>query len=251
MVDSGWETTNSLSPNTTSSHLFCLSTIHYPPLPPKPIKPHHIDAAIEHLRRVDSILGDLIEKAGPFTLKLERNRFGMLVRSILSQQISTKAARAIRLRLDQLLLPDALSPEAIACVTDLQLRSAGLSTQKVSYLRDLSSRVLDNRLRLDRIGRLSDEDAIEHLVQVHGIGRWTAQMFLIFSLGRLDVFPHDDLIVRSSIRELYGLADLPDKRSSHEIAEPWAPYRTVASWYCWRLIDIKNDPAMDASQYPV
>ena len=216
-----------------------------------PIKPTHIEAAIEHLRRVDSIMGDLIDKAGPFTLKLERNRFGMLVRSILSQQISTKAARAIRLRLDQLLLPDKLSPEAIAGVTDAQLRTAGLSTQKVSYLRDLSSRMLDQRLQLNQIGRLSDEDVIEHLIQVRGIGRWTAQMFLIFSLGRLDIFPHDDLIVRSSIRELYGLPDLPDKRSSHEIAEAWAPYRSVASWYCWRHIDVKKNEAMDASQYPV
>ncbi|MDB5345427.1 MAG: alkA 1 [Schlesneria sp.] len=216
-----------------------------------PLKSEHIDAALVHLRQVDSIMSDLIEKAGPFTLKLDRNRFGMLVRSILSQQISTNAARAIRLRLDQLLLPEKLSPEAIANVTDEQLRAVGLSGQKVSYLRDLSARVLDNRLRLDRIGRMNDEAAIEHLIQVHGIGRWTAQMFLIFSLGRLDIFPHDDLIVRSSIRELYGLEELPDKRTSHEIAQLWSPYRSVAAWYCWRLIDVKKDSTFDASQYPV
>ena len=216
-----------------------------------PLKSDQIDAALVHLRQADSIMGDLIEKAGPFTLKLDRNRFGMLVRSILSQQISTKAARAIRLRLDQLLLPDKLSAEAISRVTDEQLRSVGLSGQKVAYVRDLSARVLDNRLRLDRIGRMSDEAAIEHLIQVHGIGRWTAQMFLIFSLGRLDIFPHDDLIVRSSIRELYGLEELPDKRISHEIAQLWSPYRSVAAWYCWRWIDVKNDPTFDASQYPV
>lgn len=216
-----------------------------------PLKTDHIETALEHLRRVDSIMADLIDKAGPFTLKLDRNRFGLLVRSILSQQISTKAARAIRLRLDQLLLPNKLSAEAIDSVTDAQLRSVGLSTQKVSYLRDLSLRSLDGRLRLDRIGRLSDEEAIEHLIQVHGIGRWTAQMFLIFSLGRLDVFPHDDLIVRSSIQELYGLEELPNKKASHEIAEAWAPYRSIATWYCWRLIDVKNDSKMDASKYPV
>lgn len=216
-----------------------------------PLQQADIDAALVHLCRVDSVLRDLIAKAGPFTLKLERNRFGILVRSILSQQISTKAARAIRLRLDQLLLPNKLSATAIAGVTDEQLRSVGLSSQKVSYLRDLSLRTLDGRLRLDRIGRLSDEDAIEHLIQVRGIGRWTAQMFLIFSLGRLDVFPHDDLIVRSSIRELYGLEELPGKQASHDIAESWAPYRSVATWYCWRLIDVKNDPNFDASRYPV
>jgi len=194
---------------------------------------------------------DLIDKAGPFTLKLDRNRFGLLVRSIISQQISTKAARAIRLRLDQLLLPNKLSPEAIAGATDEQLKSVGLSFQKLSYLRDLSAHILDDRLRLHQIGRLSDEDAIEQLIQVRGIGRWTAQMFLIFSLGRLDVFPHDDLIVRSSIRELYGLSELPNKQTSHEIATAWAPYRSIASWYCWRLIDVKNDQKLDASKYPV
>jgi DNA-3-methyladenine glycosylase II len=211
----------------------------------------HVDAALKHLHQIDPIIGNLIQQAGPFTLKPECNRFGMLVRSILSQQISTSAARSIRLKLDQLLLPDHLSPEAIAKVTDLQLRSAGLSAQKVAYVRDLSNRVLDSRLRLDRIGRLSDEAAIEHLIQVHGIGRWTAQMFLIFSLGRLDVFPHDDLIVRSSIQELYGLPQLPDKKTSHSIAAPWAPFRSVAAWYCWRLVDVKKKAKLDASQYPV
>jgi DNA-3-methyladenine glycosylase II len=216
-----------------------------------PLSPPHIAAAIKHLRRVDPVMGDLIGKAGPFTLKPERDRFGMLVRSILSQQISTKAAKAIRLRLVQLLLPDKISPGAIAGVTDAELRTAGLSAQKVSYLRDLTERVLDDRLRLEKIGRLSDEAAIEHLVQVRGIGRWTAQMFLIFSLGRLDVFPHDDLGVRSSIRDLYGLDELPDKQTSHAIAEPWAPYRSVAAWYCWRLIDVRKAEAMDSSGYPV
>jgi DNA-3-methyladenine glycosylase II len=210
-----------------------------------------IDAAIRHLKTVDPVLGRLIDQAGPFTLKLNRNRFGMLVRSILSQQISTKAARSIRLRLDELIHPHPLSAEAIIAKTDDELRSVGLSRQKVSYLKDLCAHVLEERLRLDRIGRLSDEDAIEALVQVKGIGRWTAQMFLIFSLGRLDVFPHDDLIIRSSIKELYGLEELPSKQQSHEIAKPWKPYSSIATWYCWRLIDVKNDPTMDASDYPV
>lgn len=210
-----------------------------------------VSAAIKHLRRVDSVMKSLIDQAGPFTLKLDKNRFGMLVRSILSQQISTKAARSIRLRLDELLKPDKLTAEAIARATDVQLRGVGLSGQKVGYLRDLCERKLDGRLRLDRIGRLSDEEAIEHLIQVKGIGRWTAQMFLMFSLGRLDVFPHDDLGVRSSLRELYGLEELPDKLTSHAIAAPWAPYRTVASWYCWRWIDVKNAAELDASQFPV
>ncbi len=210
-----------------------------------------IEAAIRHLKKVDPVMGNLIDRAGPFQLKLDRNRFGMLVRSILSQQISTKAARSIRLRLDERIHPEPLSAQAIIRLTDDELRSVGLSRQKVSYLKDLSIRVLDERLQLDQIGRLSDEEVIDHLVQVRGIGRWTAQMFLIFSLGRLDVFPHDDLIVRASIRELYELEELPNKQQSHAIAEAWKPYCSIATWYCWRLIDVKNDPTMDASQYPV
>ena len=216
-----------------------------------PISSTQIENAIRHLKTVDPVMRVLIDQAGPFTLKLDRNRFGMLVRSILSQQISTKAARSIRLRLDELLKPHPLSAAAISDRSDDELRSVGLSRQKVSYLKDLSARVLDQRLQLDRIGRLSDEEVIEHLIQVKGIGRWTAQMFLIFSLGRLDVFPQDDLIVRSSIRELYQLEELPSKQQSHAIAAPWKPYSTIASWYCWRLLDVKNDPTMDASQYPV
>ncbi len=209
-----------------------------------------IKAAIQHLKSVDPVMGNLINRAGPFTLKLDRNRFGMLVRSILSQQISTKAARSIRMRLDQLLDPHPLSAQAIHERSDEELRSVGLSRQKTAYLKDLSARVLDERLQLNRIGRLTDEEAIEHLVQVKGIGRWTAQMFLIFSLGRLDVFPHDDLVVRSSIKALYGLEELPNKQQSHAIAAPWKPYSTIASWYCWRLIDAKNDLTMDSSEYP-
>ena len=207
-----------------------------------------IDAAVRHLKSVDPVIGDLIDRAGPFTMKLDRNRFGMLVRSILSQQISTKAARSIRLRLDELIKPETLSAEAIIARTDEELRSVGLSRQKISYLKDLSVRVLDERLRLDRIGRMSDEAAIDELVQVKGIGRWTAQMFLIFSLGRLDVFPHDDLGVRSSIKELYHLDELPGKQQSHEIAAVWKPYSSIASWYCWRLIDVKNEVKLAATE---
>jgi DNA-3-methyladenine glycosylase II len=204
-----------------------------------------IETAIRHLKTADPIMGDLIDQAGPFKIQLDRNRFGMLVRSIISQQISTSAARSIRQRLYDLLEPDVLSAEAIAARSDEELRSVGLSRQKISYLKDLCGRVLDRRLRLDRIGRSSDEEVIEHLIQVKGIGRWTAQMFLIFSLGRLDVFPHDDLGVRSSIHELYKLDELPTKQRSHEIAAIWKPYSTVASWYCWRFIDLKKIAATD------
>ena len=204
--------------------------------------------ALRHLHEVDPVMSGLIAQAGPFTLKVNRNRFGMLVRSIVSQQISTKAAQSIQRKLEESLGLSStgtrkVTPDALAGRSVEQLRAVGLSGQKVTYLQDLTERMLDGRLRLERIGRLSDDEAIEHLVQVKGIGRWTAQMFLMFSLGRLDVFPHDDLGVRSAIRDLYGLSDLPDKRRSQEIAAPWEPYRTVAAWYCWRSIDVKKAAA--------
>lgn len=209
----------------------------------------HVTAAVAHLQGVDRRLKWLIERAGPFTLKVNRDRYGMLVRSILSQQISTKAARAIRLKLEAAV--GELSPDAITAASDPTLRSAGLSAQKVTYLRDLTQHVHDGRLALAKIHRFDDEAVIQQLIAVKGIGRWTAQMFLMFSLGRLDVFPHDDLGIRSSIRELYGLKELPTKAQSLEIAAPWRPYSSIASWYVWRLSDLKSDPTMDASQYPV
>ena len=204
-----------------------------------------IETALQHLKRVDPVMRTLIDRAGPFTLKLERDRFGMLVRSILSQQISTKAAQSIRLKLEERLKPHCVSAAVIQEQSDDELRAVGLSRQKVSYLKDLTARVLEQRLRLDQVGRLSDEAAIEELIQVKGIGRWTAQMFLMFSLGRLDVFPHEDLVIRSSIQELYQFEELPSKPQLLAVAAPWKPYSTVASWYCWRSIDLKKNRIPD------
>ncbi len=209
----------------------------------------HVSAAVAHLRDADPRLNWLIDRAGPFTLKVERDRYAMLVRSILSQQISTKAARSIRLKLEAVV--GGLSPAAIAAAPEATLRGAGLSNQKVTYLRDLTAHVIDGRLELNRLHRLEDEAVIEQLIAVKGIGRWTAQMFLMFSLGRLDVFPHDDLGIRSSMRALYHLEELPGKAQCLELAAPWRPYSTIASWYVWRLSDLKADPTMDASCYPV
>ena len=216
-----------------------------------PYRSHDVAAAVKHLSKADPVLKHLIRRVGPFTLKTHRDRFDLLVRSILSQQISMKAARAIRLRLADRVSPAGITPESIAKLSDTALREVGLSGQKVSYLRDLSEHTLSGRLQLHRLGRLDDEAVIEQLVAVRGIGRWTAQMFLMFALGRLDVFPHDDLGLRSSLKQLYGLSDLPDKKTSHALAEPWSPYRSIATWYCWRLGDLKSDPAQDASVYPV
>lgn len=198
------------------------------------MKPETIETALRHLRKADRVLGRVIDQVGPFKLTLERDRYRMLVRSILSQQISTSAARAIRTRLEELIAPDKISPDAIARLTPEQLRAVGLSGQKAGYVMDLTQKVLAGEVKLQRLGRMTDEEAIEELVKVRGIGVWTAQMMLIFSLGRLDVLPHDDFGVRAAIRNMYGLADLPKKAECHSIAECWRPYASIASWYCWR-----------------
>ena len=185
-------------------------------------------------------MGEVILRAGPFGLKPRRDRFYSLVSSILSQQISGKAAAAIKARVEQYVAPEKISPESLGRLTPRQFRKLGVSPQKTSYLMDLAQRVRSGELQLERLARMTDDEVIQSLIQVKGIGVWTAQMFLIFSLGRLDVFPHEDLGVRSAIRNLYGLDDLPDKETSHRIATPWRPYASVASWYCWRSLEFKD-----------
>lgn len=214
------------------------------------LTPNQIQSARRHLRAADPVMKVMIDAVGPYTLRFERDRFAMLVRSIISQQISTSAARAIRKRLMDLVSADGLTPDRLAEYTIDELRSVGLSSQKASYVADLAAKVNDGTVDLRQIGRLSDEAVVGSLVQVKGIGRWTAQMFLIFSLGRPDVFPHDDLGVRTAIRDRYGLEDLPDKTTSHAIAAPWRPYASVASWYCWRSLDLVRNTETVAKGYP-
>lgn len=198
---------------------------------------HQVKTGITHLRK-DRVLRKVIDVVGPFTVRPRRNRFAILVQSIISQQISWAAARSVRSRLDGLLGPDGLNPARVARLSQADLRSVGLSRQKAAYLHDLAEKTSDGIVQLDRIGRLADEDVITLLTQVKGIGRWTAEMFLIFSLGRLDVLPVDDLGVRSAIKKLYGLKELPNKAICMEIAAPWRPYASIASWYCWRSSEL-------------
>jgi DNA-3-methyladenine glycosylase II len=203
-----------------------------------------IHKACRHLRATDPVMRAMIDAVGPYTLRPERDRFTMLVRSIISQQISTAAALSIRRRLQELAGPGGITAAKVAQLTMDQLRLVGLSPQKASYITDLAHKVNEGTLELRQIGRLSDERVIEQLVQVRGIGRWTAKMFLISSLGRLDVFPHDDLGVRVAIRDRYGLTDLPDKQTAFAIAAPWRPYASVASWYCWRTVELDRKTKM-------
>jgi len=195
----------------------------------------HIQRALKHLRKADPVLEKVIRKAGPFRLNLRHDRFQALVHAIVSQQISGKAARSIWERLKNAAAP--MSAATIRTLSIDELRKVGLSRQKAAYILDLANHVGDGRLELRRIGRLTDAEVIDALVAVKGIGVWTAQMFLIFSLGRLDVLPHSDLGVRMAIQRLYGLEELPNRETCHRIAEPWRPYASVATWYCWRSLD--------------
>lgn len=206
-------------------------------------KPYH-----RHFRRHDPVLHAVAQRVGVCQLKPSRDRFGMLVRSIISQQISVGAARAIRGRLTALVGDTKFSPEAIVQLTDRQLRSVGLSKQKASYLRDLSAKTLDGTVHLPKIGRLPDGLVIEQLTQVKGIGRWTAQMFLIFALAREDVFPIDDFGVRSAITKLYGYDEVPPRALLTQIGARWSPFASIGSWYCWRYLDLlRADKAQPAA----
>ena len=179
----------------------------------------------------------VIQTVGPCTLKLRRDRFGTLARSILSQQISGHAARAIQRKLEGKLPEGRITAAGLARLSDQDYRAAGVSAPKAKYLQSLGSLTLDGTVRLTRLAGRSDEDIIEDLTRIKGIGVWTVQMFLMFSLGRPDVLPYDDLGVKQAIRNLHGLEQLPGKRECLELAKPWRPYATIASWYCWRSLE--------------
>lgn len=193
-----------------------------------------------HFRRHDRVIHAVSREVGPYTLKPSRDRFGMLVRSIISQQISLGAAKAIRQRLESLVGSKVMRPDVLAALSTDQLRGVGLSPQKASYVHDLAAKVQCGAVRLTRLTARSDEEIIENLIQVHGIGRWTAQMFLIFALGREDVFPVDDFGVRSAMKALYALDDTAKRGAFVEVAARWRPFATIASWYCWRYLDLKR-----------
>jgi len=190
--------------------------------------------AQRHLSRRDPLLRPIIKRVGPCTLQPGGDAFALLVRAIIAQLISTKAAATIGARVVAALEPHGLTPSAVAAVREEVLRGAGLSRAKALALKDLASRAESGELPLDRLSELSDEEVIECLVPVRGIGRWTAEMFLIFSLGRLDVLPVDDFGLRAGVRDVYQLPDLPTRAALRERGEVWRPYRSIATWYFWR-----------------
>lgn len=195
--------------------------------------------ALAQLRRQDPALGALIARTGRFALELDdtASHFASLVRAIIHQQLSTKAASTIHRRLLELYPGRHPTPEELLDTTDDTLASAGVSAQKRAYLRDLCLHVERGDLPLDDISLLGDEAVIEHLTRVRGIGRWSAQMFLIFHLGRLDVFAEADLGLRRALANLQGEEALASPLAMQQARARYAPYGTVASWYLWRSLD--------------
>ncbi len=203
------------------------------------LQPHA--AAIHHLRGRDSTMAAVIRRVGQCQLTRRGGRFDVLARSILSQQISVQAARTIRRRLQRLLPGGRISAVGIDRLSDEQLQAVGISLQKRGYLRNLTSHVLAGTVNFRRLARIPDEAVITELTAVKGVGRWTAQMFLLSGLGRPDIFAPDDLGLKNAIRRLYGLGVKPPREELEGIAENWAPYRSAASWYLWRSLDMPLD----------
>ena len=200
--------------------------------------PETIEQAMTYLSGVDPVLADAIVSVGPCTLAPNANTFETLVDAIVSQQISVKAADAIMARLRAALSVEqgiSITPEALREFDHDALRAVGLSTPKARYVRDLTERVTQGLLKLEELAALDDEEVITRLVAVKGIGRWTAEMILMFSLGRLDVLPLDDLGFIEGVREAYNLQTRPSRQELQERGKLWRPYRSVATWYIWAL----------------
>jgi len=190
------------------------------------------------LMRRDPRLATLIKRVGPCLLPDARTRhpFAALVRALIAQQLSGKAAATIHDRVVALVGGvDRLEPAALLALTAEKLRAAGLSRQKISYLHDLSQHVADGRLDLSALEDMSDEEVIAAITAVKGFGRWSAEMFLMFRLNRPDIFPVADLGIVKGVQKLFGMKSRPKPRTMERLAEPWRPYRSVAAWYLWRI----------------
>jgi DNA-3-methyladenine glycosylase II len=190
------------------------------------------------LLRRDPVLAALIRKHGECGLaRAQRaDHFSALVRAITGQQLSTKAASTIFGRLVAL-MPDGVTPAALAALTDEQLREVGMSRQKITYFRDLCEKTLTGVVPLDALDTLADDEVIAALTKVKGIGRWSAEMFLMFRLHRPDVLPVDDLGILNAVKNVYRLRKRPTAERVRKIGEAWKPYRSVACWYLWRSLD--------------
>lgn len=193
-------------------------------------------AAVAHLTTVDETLAQIITRHGPCTLTPESDLFGAVVRAIVGQQISVRAAAAVLTRVEALMPDGALTPEGVLAIADEQLRAAGLSWRKVSYVKDGAARFADGSLDPAALADAEDEAVIAALVPIKGVGRWTAEMVLIFALGRPDILSTGDYGLRSAMQRHWRLAAPATPAEMEMIAARWRPYRSIASWYLWRSL---------------
>lgn len=200
-------------------------------------------AEVELAKR-DKKLAPIIRSSGPTRLKPHTDHYGELVGSIVGQQLSAKAAGSIWRRVLDLFDGKMPTPEQLIKIKDQKLRDVGLSWAKVRYVKDLAQHIIDGRLDLDHVATMPNDQLIEQLTAVKGIGDWSAHMFMIFGLGRLDVLPVGDLGIRKAIQQVYGLKELPDPAAIVTVANQnkWHPYESVASWYLWQSLDNSPQP---------
>jgi DNA-3-methyladenine glycosylase II len=193
--------------------------------------------AINHLKKADPVLAAIIQKAGPYRATYMEPVFQTLVRSIVYQQLSGKAAMTIFKRLAEAAKVTPLTPEAILKMRPQRMRTLGLSKQKTVYIRELAKLTRDGNIQFERLPEMEDAAIIETLTRVKGVGVWTVQMFLMFALQRPNVMPVGDLGVRVAMKKDYGLAELPKPQEMESIAAAWHPFSSIASWYMWRSLE--------------
>jgi DNA-3-methyladenine glycosylase II len=196
------------------------------------------EKACRSLRRRDAVMRKAIRLVGPCKIEVDKNGFRMLVRSIVGQQLSTSAARTIWCRFLELNDGRRVSPRKMLSFSAAQLRGIGLSRAKCQAVLSIAKSLFDGEIRLNSLHRLSDQQAATELIKLRGVGPWTAQMHLMFSLGRPDVFPTGDLGIVNAVTAIYGFKRRATETEMLEIAKSWRPYRTVASWYLWQALDL-------------
>ena len=204
----------------------------------------------QRLLRRDPVLAALIRQHGPCRIAdaVRADHFAAIVRAIIFQQLSTKAASTIHTRLVGLLPGGQVTADALAAITDDQFRSVGVSRQKALYLRDLCEKTIRGDVRLAEVESLDDEAVIQALTRVKGIGRWTAEMFLMFRLHRPDVLPVGDLGILTAVQRAYRLRKRPTPERLLRLGDAWKPYRSIACWYLWRSLD--NQGAVSSAKTP-
>ncbi|MGB2693655.1 MAG: DNA-3-methyladenine glycosylase [Dehalococcoidia bacterium] len=209
-----------------------------PPTPRRRKLTYDAEKARKHLLRADPVMRDIVRRVGPLGIERRAGAYQSLMRALLYQQLAGAAASAIEKRFLALFGDRQPDPDELLATSPEELRAVGISRQKASYLHSLAEHATNGGLNDRRLARAPEEAVIEAVTEIRGVGRWTADMLLMFSLGRPDVLPVGDLGIQRMMMEAYGLAAMPDAETMTKVAEPWRPFRSAASWYLWRFGDV-------------